>query len=153
MIFAILRWLRFWLWYRPLARLRRQSLYVDWNRGVDDARGTREDPLRTLAELNRRTRGLVLRGDLVVELDGDFSDEDLELSLTTARGSMLVVRGGKPIARRLYMTNVKTFMRRYFKGAVSARDYPNPPGAVGGVQVDATVERARFEALRFGRKK
>jgi hypothetical protein len=147
------RWLRFWLWDRPLARLRREYLYVDWNRGVDDARGTREDPLRTLAELNRRTQGRVLKGDLVIELDGDFSDEDLKLSLTTTRGSVLVVKGGKPVARRMYIKNVKRFTRKFWKDKnLRARDWPEPPAAVNGVRLEATVERARFEALWFGKK-
>jgi hypothetical protein len=140
MIAAVLRWLRFWLWRRPLARLRRESFYIDARGGNDDWPGTVTAPMRTLGEFSRRIRGAQLRGDLFLQIEGDFSDEKLELELTTVDGAVLTVAGGTPAERRRHARDLKR-MHDWtgYRGATSR--YPTPPASVGCLHL--TIERGR----------
>lgn len=88
-----LRWLRFWLWVRPLAIYLRWHVYVDCRTGSDENRGTTRAPLKTLAELNRRTHGLMLHGDLHVHMIQLLDDDEFELNVTFAPGVRIVVDG------------------------------------------------------------
>jgi len=123
--------------------------------GNDAGPGTIDAPIRTLLELHRRTYGRVLRGDLIVELHGDF-DETLHLDMSGDDGVVVTVAGGTPRARRDHMRRVRRFMRDFFRSRskLSARDYPEPPSAVKSVMVDIKGGvRGVFKSLRFGAKK
>jgi len=88
-----LRWLRFWLWVRPLAVYLRWHVYVDCRIGSDQNCGSERAPLKTLAELNRRTHGAMLYGDLHVHVVSIDEDDELKLDVTFAPGVRIVVDG------------------------------------------------------------
>jgi len=90
---GFLRWLHLWLWVRPLAIYLRWHIYVDCRIGNDGNRGSERAPLKTLTELNRRTHGLVLHGDLHVHMVKLEDDDEFELNLTFAPGARLIVDG------------------------------------------------------------
>lgn len=147
---SLIRWLRYWLWHRPLAWLRREKVVVDSVSGRDDALGTDDAPLRTLAELNRRTHGKVLRGDLLIELHGDF-DESLELSMSSRSGVVVTITGGTSCQQRDHMRAVKEFQKAFWAGTARARDFPEPPAGVASAQIKA--RKATVKGLRFGRRR
>lgn len=146
-------WLRFWFWYRPLAWLRREKIFVDARRGNDDSPGTVTAPIRTLAELHRRTHGRVLRGDLFIQLEGEF-DEVLQLSVSGVKGVVVTVAGGSEVERRQHTRAVKRFARELLKARskLSARDYPEPPAEVRCSALDMSgVHRGVLKCLRIRR--
>jgi len=156
-ILSVFSWLRYWLWYRPLARLRRERFYVDSRAGNDDSPGTETAPLRTLGELNRRLCGTVHRGDVVVQLEGDFSEEALVIHLESREGAVIEVAGGTPEERRAHARAVKGFQDKFWssdpKASVRARDFPEPPATVGGMSVSVSRAHAKIKSIRFLGKK
>jgi len=90
---GFLRWLRFWLWVRPLAIYLRWHVYVDCRTGSDENRGTARAPLKTLTELKRRTHGRMLHGDLHVHMVKLGEDDEFELNVTFAPGVRVIVDG------------------------------------------------------------
>lgn len=82
----------FW-WRRLWARLLRQSLYVDAQRGSDANDGSRRRPLKTLEELDARTRGCVLNRDLRVVLRGNFANQKLSIHVNAPAHVVVTVEG------------------------------------------------------------
>jgi len=154
---ALVSWLRYWLWLRPLARLRREEFYVDSRAGNDDSPGTETAPMRTLAELNRRLCSTVHQGDIVVQLESDFSEEALVVNLESREGAVIEVAGGTPEERRAHARAVKEFQDKFWssdpKASVRARDFPEPPATVGGMSVIVPRAHAKIRSIRFLGKK
>jgi hypothetical protein len=148
-IIRLLRWLLFWLWQRPLARLRRETIVVDRRRGRDDSPGTEDEPLRTLAELERRTSGRVLRGDLLVELRGDF-DEVLHFHSDTDNGAQVITfAGGDREQRRSHSRRVRAFFERLNAGEAGSKDYPEPPASLQSFHVVSKNARVVFTSMKI----
>lgn len=144
---AIWCWLRFWIWRRPRAWLKRQTLWVDSRHGNDDSPGTQTAPIRTLAELHQRTTGITLHGDLNIELCGDFSSENLVLDPDAVDGVVVTCVGGPPATRARHKKALEAFLIR--EGNAEAREFPTPPSSVGPGGV-LKLRRGRVGHLKFG---
>lgn len=86
-------WLRFWLWLRPVAWWFRFDVYIDCRKGRDGNWGDKHRPLKTMAELNRRMHGRMLRGDLRIHIVDAIEDDELQINVTFAPGVRIVFDG------------------------------------------------------------
>lgn len=131
-----------YLFLRLRARWHATSLWVDAERGTDQAPGTKKLPLRTLGELSQRLEGRVLKGDLNVHLTGEFA-EDLRLHCE-APEHVVVTVAGEPLSwwdrvqQRVVMLWARLNWKRWSRRGATARILKcfRFNAAVGGLDVE-----------------